>query len=72
MVGYVFGLLALVLVVLLWFDKEFSVRAKIVVTVVYLLTWCANLVIPFGTLISQAIFSLALYFLMYPSGFGGR
>jgi hypothetical protein len=66
------GMLALVLLVLFWFNREFSIRAKLLVTVVYLATFAGDLIVPFCGSIMQLVFALGLYFLMYPSNWGQK
>ena len=67
MVCGVFGVLALVVLVLFWFDKEFAPWGKVVASVIYLLTWLAFFFEPLLGGLLQAVFGLGLYFLMYPS-----
>ncbi len=69
---YVAGVLALVVLILFWFDRDFSVRGKLIATAIYLVLWAIDFVVPFGTPVSHLVFGLALYFIMYPSGWGNR
>jgi len=64
----VFGLLALVVLVLFWFDKEFTLRGKLIATLIYLALVGLSFLVPLVGGIGVAVFGLALYFVMFPSG----
>lgn len=67
MVWYVFALLAFVVLILFWFDREFAIWGKFLATAICGLIWAAYVAEPLFGMVLHAMFGLGLYFLMYPS-----
>ena len=67
-----FGVFALVMLILFWFKGDFSIRTKLIITGIYLAIFLLDFVIPFATVVAHGVFALGVYFLMFPSGWGER
>jgi hypothetical protein len=71
MVFGVFGLLAIILLVMTWVRAELSLVFKLVLTGIYVATWLLAFVDGWALMVLQGVFALGLYFFLFPSG-GGR
>jgi len=67
---YLFSVFAFVMLIVVWVMAELSLR--VILTVIYALTWCAELVDPLATALGHALFALGTYFLVFGSSGRGR
>jgi hypothetical protein len=67
----VFGLLAIILLVIAWLRPELSLALKLILTGIYAATWLIAFLSGLAMTIIQAVYALGLYFFLFPSG-GGR
>lgn len=65
-------ILAFVLLVAHWLVGESEVRGKLMMTIIYLLTWTLIFINPWLTIGAQALFSVIVGYKTFGSSFGGR
>jgi hypothetical protein len=68
----IFGVFALVMLIVFWVKGDFSLRTKLIITGIYFAIFLLDFVLPFATVIAHGVFALGLYFLVFPSGWGEK
>jgi hypothetical protein len=67
MLGLVLQLFSLFMLALFWVNKDFSLRQKLIVTLIYLAIFGARFYWPMLSGLGVTVFALTLYFVIFPS-----